>query len=233
MAFRKYGLSILLVLLGSTLFRCIWTKGRPFLSDLACQPPCWQNIDPGVTTEEEALQILKNLSNIDQPSLSTTGTSWLIFDDIIRFSSSPRNWDGEAYILDQKVAKINFWGNLNIKFYEAIQENGEPEIVVNIPTYRGPPGSPTLGYSIIVIDPDRGIAYAFNTTDFPELQRGELGPNTPIRLMVYFDPDRYDEFLEAKLFSMGFLGREETLKYSSPWTGFGSIKGKYPPAAIE
>jgi len=233
MFLKKIGLSVLLILPSLILSGCSWIKGRSFYADLTCQLPCWQNIVPGVTTEEEALRILRNSASIDQQSLSTTGSAWLIFDDIIRFRSAPKNWHGEAYILDQKVAKINFWGNLNLKFGDAIKVNGEPKFVINIPTYRGPPGSPALGYSLIVIDPDRGIAYEFNTADLPELQRGELRPDTPIRLMTYFDPDKYDEFLEAKLFSMGFLGREGTLEYLVPWTGFGSIKSKYPPAPVQ
>jgi hypothetical protein len=52
-------------------------------------------------------------------------------------------------------------------------------------------------------------------------------------LIGYFDPDRFNELLDAKIFSMGFLGREETVKYLNPWTGFGPIEEKYPAAFIK
>lgn len=214
------------------LFGCNQENSHSFFFDLACKPPCWQKIYPGITTEEEALLILKGLSSIDQKRISTHGSQWLIFDDIIYFHSTPKNWDGYAYILNHKVALIDFKGNLNINFNDAINENGDPRFVINIPSHNGPPGSPSESYSITAIDPNRGIAYTFNTAELHKAKNMELRLDTPISLIGYFDPDKYDELLEAKIFSMGFLERDETLKYLKPWTGFGLIEEKYPPAVI-
>jgi hypothetical protein len=132
------------------------------------------------------------------------------------------------------VTLLDFNGNLNINFRDVIKENGNPKFVINVPTHGGGiPGIPTVSYSITVLDPDKGIAYTFNTNDLPMGKHSELRPDTPISMITYFDPDSYNDLLDAKIFSMSFLGREETLKYLHPWTGFGSIEKKYPPAVIK
>jgi hypothetical protein len=234
MTIKKVGFPILLILIGLALLGYVHKNSHSFFSDSTCNPPCWETIYPGVTTEEETLVILKGLSNIDQKNISTHGSQWVIFDDIIYFQSTPKNWDGYAYILNHKVTLLDFNGNLNINFRDVIKENGNPKFVINVPTHGGGiPGIPTVSYSITVLDPDKGIAYTFNTNDLPMGKHSELRPDTPISMITYFDPDSYNDLLDAKIFSMSFLGREETLKYLHPWTGFGSIEKKYPPAVIK
>lgn len=233
MTIKKVSFPVLLILIGLALLGYVHKNSHSFFSNLACNPPCWEKIYPGVTSEEETLVILKGLSNVDQKNISTHGSGWSIFDDIIYFHSAPKNWDGYAYIFNHKVILLDFKGNLNINFRDVIKENGDPKFVINIPTHGGLPGIPAESYSITVLYPDKGIAYTFNTTELPKGKSGELRPDTPISMISYFDPDRYNDLLEAKIFSMSFLGREETLKYLKPWTGFGSIEEKYPPAVIK
>lgn len=46
---------------------CVPSETSPtILEDLVCQPPCWQGIIPGETTEEEVLNFLKESPIIDQ-----------------------------------------------------------------------------------------------------------------------------------------------------------------------
>jgi hypothetical protein len=229
---RKVYPYLYLLFLVLTFYGCNLKKNYSFSFDLDCKPPCWQRIKPGVTTEQEALLILKSLSNIDQNRITKHGEQWLIFDDIIYFHSIPENWNGYAYILNHNVVLIDFTGNLLMTFEDAININGDPKFVINIPIYSGPPGVPTESYLITAIYPDLGVSYTYNTSELPKRKTSELMSDTPISMIAYFDPDKYDEFLEAKLFSMSFLGRKDTLKYLRPWTGFGSIEDKYPPAVI-
>jgi hypothetical protein len=51
-------------------------------------------------------------------------------------------------------------------------------------------------------------------------------------MIGFFDPMKYEALLEAGVFSMSYFDQEETLKYMRPWTGYGSIRQKYPPARI-
>lgn len=222
--FSKMRLLIFLILTGLCLFGCNLTSQTSFLADLVCSPPCWFNITPGVTTQDEALEILRNLPFIDKDSVSTKGFYWNSFDDTIFFRSTQQNWDGEAYVMDQKIVLIGFYGKLNVPFEEAVEMLGEPKYVIN---NRG-----RVSYSVRSLAPDKGIAYTFNTADLPRNERNELRPDTPIRLIEFFDPMKYDELLDAGMFSMLTLNREDTLKYMRPWTGYGSIRQKYPPARI-
>ena len=222
--FSKVRLLLILILTGLCLFGCNLTRRVSFLSDLVCSPPCWFNITPGVTTQEEALEILYELPFIDKDSVSTKGFYWNSFDDTIFFRSATQNWDGEAYVIDHKIVLIGFYGKLNVTFEEAARVCGDPKFVIN---NRG-----QTSFSISALDPDKGVAYTFNTADLPRNKRNELRPDTPIRLIEFFDPMKYDELLEVGMFSMLALNREETLKYMRPWTGYGSISQKYPPARI-
>lgn len=231
--YKKITLTFGLIILIGLAF-LIGNKGNRYsiFFDSSCKAPCWQKIHPGITTEEEALTILKGVSNIDPQKISTRGEKWMVFDDTVIFQSTSKNWDGRAYILDHKVILIMIYGNLNTNFREAIDVNGNPKYVLNVPILGGLPGLPETNYAITALDPEKGIAYTYNIADLPKSKRSELRSDTPISLISYFDPDKYDVLLEAEIFSMSSLGREETIKYLRPWTGYGSINDKYPPARV-
>jgi hypothetical protein len=202
-------------------------------SNLACKPPCWQNIEPGKSSEQEVISILKNIPNIDASSIITHGDRWLIFDDIVYFTLHNKEIKAEVFILNSKVSMILFSGDLNISFGEAIEVFGEPKFIINVPTYSGPPGVPSDSYEIIALQPEQGIEVAYNTKDLPNTSKSKLKPGNNTRLITFFDPNTYDKLLEAGIFSMGFLNGSQTLKYMRPWTGYGEIEEKYPPAIIE
>jgi hypothetical protein len=128
--------------------------------------------------------------------------------------------------MDHKIVLIVFAGKLNVRFEEAIEVLGEPKYVINIQSHI------TLSYSIESFDPEKGVAYTFNTADLSRRKKDEVSPDTPIRMISFFDPMKFDAMLEAGIFSSLKLNREDTLKYMRPWTGYGSIRQKYPPARI-
>lgn len=224
MRVRKFFLPSFIALSGLVLFGCTPENNPSFISEMVCEPPCWQGIEPGITTEVEAILILKARPDIDPNSVSTHGEPWWIFNNILYFESSSGDWEGEVYILDDKVVMQTFFGDLGINFSEAIEKIGKPEFVINIPT--------SLGYSISAFDPVIGTEFTFDTAGVPKRKRSELIPESPITMVSYFDPSRYDELLDGEMFSMGFLGKEKTFKYLHPWAGYGSIAQKYPHAII-
>ena len=184
--FSKLRLLLFLILTGLCLFGCNLTSPASFLTDLVCSPPCWFNITPGVTTQDEALEILRNLPFIDKDSVSTKGFYWNSFDDTIFFHPTSRNWDGEAYVMDHKIVLIVFAGKLNVRFEEAIEVLGEPKYVINIRSHITP------SYSIESFDPEKGVAYSFNTADLSRRKKDEVSPDTPIRMISFFDPMKFD-----------------------------------------
>jgi len=50
-----------------------WTT---WLTQPTCQPPCWENITPGVTTQEEATSILKGMTDITIKYNGENGLTW-------------------------------------------------------------------------------------------------------------------------------------------------------------
>ena len=47
-----------------------------WFANASCQPPCWHNITPGVTTIDEAISILEKSPEIKITSKSEFGLSW-------------------------------------------------------------------------------------------------------------------------------------------------------------
>ncbi len=198
-----------------------------------CKPPCWFGIEPGKTTENEAISKLKGTSIVEDNSILTHGNKWLIFDDIVYFNLKNKTVTGEVFIINDKTVMIQFSGDLSITFSKAIEEFGEPTYILNIPTYSGPPGGISSNAVIIALIPKIGIEVAYNTKDISTSDRSKLKPENNISLLTYFDSTVYNQLLDAGLFSLGFLNGTETQKYMIPWSGYGDINILYPSAIID
>jgi len=103
---RKF---LLIILLGFILVGCaIWTEQTNIFENPVCEPPCWKNITPGITTKAEALAILSNLHEIDQPVVDPSH-SFPGFDDAINFTLyKDTNKQGYLYTLNDQVSIIGF-----------------------------------------------------------------------------------------------------------------------------
>jgi hypothetical protein len=132
----------------------------PILSNSTCEPPCWNNIQPGETTKDEAVLILNGLPEVDRTTITLNGEPWDIFDDAIYFSFRDSNVVGRMYINKGKVSFVEVFNKdnnpLDITLGEAIARLGEPEYVINVPISGGPPLAPTTSYIITAIQPEKG-----------------------------------------------------------------------------
>ena len=205
----------------------------PVLNNLTCEPPCWKGIYPGETTEEEVALILNSLPEVDQSSISFNGQPRDIFDDVIYFKFKKSELQGWISIFNGKASLIQIFGegnrNIGITFGEAVNKLGEPKYIINIPTSGGVPLSPTTSYIIIAVQPERGFDFDFDTRDLPAFRKTELRPENTLRVISFFDPEFFDQLIEAGFFSLGRLHASETRKYWIPWDGYGNIAEKYPP----
>jgi len=185
------------------------------------------NIIPGKTTKQEVLTLLKGNSLIDTNSIITFGEPWNSFNDVGVFSISS-NIEGNIYFVNDIVVFLGFFGDLNISFSRAIEELGEPEYIVNIPM-----NIPNKTNEIFALIPKNGINFAYNTHDMGIKSKSEIIPENKITRVGFFDPSYFDYLLEAGTFSEGFLDSVQTKEYMVPWTGYGDIEEKYPPANIK
>jgi len=180
-----------------------------------CELPCWNGITPGVTTTEEAKQILENTEGIGANNVDTYNTS-----SRIRFSLSletpgiNRKTVGLVESLGGKVIELQLAENLHIVFDDVVQRVGEPEYVISTPFIGG-------GNVFAAIYPNKGVAFYIPY----DTEVVELG--TQITSLILFDPTDFDHWLDIASFTIAKA--EETKKIMYPWKGYGSIEELYPP----
>ena len=195
------------------------------LDKSSCRLPCWNDIVPGQTTEDDLLKTLGNLPDIDQASLKNTHQRWNIFDNQIFFSfrqgwtlSQRRKLRGEAHITNPMVSDLIICGEIQTSMGKIVEEIGEPEHIISGNNIPG-------GRTVILINSESGVQYWFTT----ELDNVEITSNTPIDCVGIFDPSMYEKMLGAGLLSNGDYNAEETLKVWYPWNGYGNLDELYPP----
>jgi hypothetical protein len=199
-------------------------KQPSILDDSICDAPCWNGITVGVTTGEEMLAILRELPIVDQNIAVLS--PWKIYDGGLNFYLYPNgfykhNVVVESRFIKSKVANIGFCGNLSVSLGDVIERTGEPNSIIII-------GSPSGGSFVTAINEDIGIRFTYDTANIPKHLRAEIAPEIPIKCLIYFAPEFYDEMLEAGSFSAGHLNAEQTLKAMRPWVGYGDLNQYIP-----
>lgn len=204
-------------------------NGLSFLRDSNCQLPCWNDIYAGKTTKQDFLGVLDKLSIVDKNSIVEITQNRDIFNEFIYFSLYPEYVVNQHHLIDvrssfvgDKIAHIYFSGKLNITFNDILTSVGEPE---NIIVQKNPLG----GIWITVIYPAKGISFGYASRDKDSSTEKKLASTIEIEWLVLFDPEYYQQIMDARLFSMGWYGREDTEKIMYPWKGYGNIEELYPP----
>jgi len=223
---------ILILLL--VLVTVVWAWPNPtIISDPVCAPPCWNNIQPGATTQQEAYRIISELPEVDMDTVKFRGEPRGIFTDIIYFELKPRDISGEIHIVDGQVVAISFSGKSGITISDAFAYLGEPTYIINIPTYGGPPLWGSVSSEIIIINPTVSYCLFYNTRDLSWRLQGQIRPETELSLIIFLDPAFYDEWMDAGLFSLRTLDGEQTREHLIPWDGYGDLAIKYPQVEID
>ncbi len=217
--------NLFLLFLFSALAACI-TNNRiepsQILSDQICEPPCWEYVEPGVTSKQEIIRLLNESSKIEEGTLSVKGENWNSFSDVISFNLTSGELT-EIYLLADKASMISFSSDDGIiSFGEAIENFGEPEYVLQINVY-----SDISSTYIFAMEPSKGIRFGYDKKDISRAWRDELRSDFMVTKLDFFDPSEYDTLLDTGMLSMG-LDRKETLQKLQPWAGFGDFSKKYP-----
>jgi len=109
-----------------------WLEGVP------CTPPCWEDIQPGVTRSEEAIELLKGKLIIDVASLEVTEEPVADYGEIAwKFSSDVDYWEGKAfyYLEDDRVKAINLLIP-DLCLREIIDAYGEPDYLLSAELHK-------------------------------------------------------------------------------------------------
>jgi hypothetical protein len=201
---------LLLFLFGLLLVSC---KPKPpgIFENLTCEPPCWEDISPGVTTKNDALVILSKIRAIDQPINHTQPVPG--FDEEIDFTLyKDINKMGFIDILNDRVTMIGFgYNRMGITLQEAIKLFGMPQSILIVHTGEI--------YSATFVDPQKGIEFGY----YFRYNATEIMPGDEISDIAFFDPKQYQLFLDTGYFSYHQMNGDETIKRMRPWKGYGSI----------
>lgn len=193
----------------------------------SCDLPCWNNITPGYTTGQDAVDILSGLSVIDRSSILVRDVPWNGFDSRIFYEINRpyRSWGKDSHseilILNDLVVMMDLCGDLHITIDEIIEKTGNPKHVITLGIIHG-------STIVMLVNPKIGISYWYDMKDVSEEIRSQISPESEISCISLFDPKLYEMMLDASLFSMGHLDANETLKVAYPWDGYGDVLEKYP-----
>ncbi len=188
------------------------------LDNPLCAPPCWQNITPGLTTRQEALDIIKGYRYLQQGSLHDYAAPWQGFNDLIqtRLQLDPLTVVYfDIYLLDDKVADMSFQADWTLTLDQAITKLGEPTDIL-VAQAQGE-------QYVELILPTKGIAFGYSTVARPSWWHSRIEPDIRVNSIDFYSSEAYQPMLDAGSFSFGLLSTEETLRRMQPWNGYGDL----------
>src|SRR5262249_15360922 len=99
------------------------------LTDTACQPPCWQGITPGHSTQPEVVKILTSLSAVRTSSITVNKVGTDQNNVAARFNQSAAEVDVRVYFRDQVATATLFDARGAFTVSQILAIAGEPEYV--------------------------------------------------------------------------------------------------------
>ena len=101
-----------------------------------CEPPCWQGLTPGVSTEEEVNHFLRSSELVDQSSIFRgdmtrgrgevvgTTTQWW---STANMSSLPRQFGNDCVIMQGVVQHLTIWVDSEVTVRDLLERYGAPD----------------------------------------------------------------------------------------------------------
>jgi hypothetical protein len=191
------------------------------LADAPCAAPCWQNITPGVTTEQEARSLLKGSPYVRKDSLDYHIAEWKVGGEYDWFSWHSRSmkYYNRLYIREGKVVLVQIHPDYTLTLGQVVDKFGPPERVYA--TLAG--GGAAL--TVQVDYPAQGLRF---TGQWPVSDRSRVAGGTALitedlRIVdvYYFVPGSLEDLLRASVGTPWEV--EEYLNRSQEWKGFGRV----------
>jgi hypothetical protein len=213
---NQYGVVAFMMML--FLSSCLSNKAPELLTDAQCEPPCWFNIRPSLTTVDDVLMLLENLpfaGDIDTYEGFQTRTSprynisWIPDERLV--VSGVR-----ILFLNEMVLAIGLGVQpRQFSIENAIKLFGEPEYYKAIDTQTG-----YNNLRVKLYFPSEGIWMELYPYHLDKGKPAYVGPKNTVWNLYYYDPDEAEAF-----FSAWFMGSDidQIQREWVPWTGFGEI----------
>ncbi|MEA5077481.1 MAG: hypothetical protein VB013_02810 [Anaerolineaceae bacterium] len=167
-----------------------------FLSKIPCGPPCFFQITPGVTSQNDTMKIVQKSPDLFKEC---------VYSD--KYSSKNESWISCAFFnlsfQDQMVKSLDYYPSSEITSQQLIDSYGLPDSI----SVRSTSLLPDEPFKVVM-----QFCYdQINTTLLFTEQEGttyKIDSKTPVQLIVYDDIDSYDPLCGSK---------KKTLK----WVGYG------------
>lgn len=205
-------------LLATVILAGCQAKKSILLEDTLCEPPCWQNIVPGVSSSEDALNTLRETTLLaSTPSAVPrkiddvwSDSSWVFLDSL----SEELGW---ITYFNDRVAYIQFHVNNNLRIGEMINFYGKPELFSVISGWND-----SRWLEVRWIYPAKGVLVThFDHNWRPEGNFASITPDLPVNDVYYFDPDLYDTLVETVFFQL--TSQEVVQESIQPWVDYGPV----------
>jgi len=174
-----------------------------------CAVPCWNNIIPGITTEKELKEKIKEIKVMELKTFKETDRVYLGFDKIIEISSKPaliipisNKLKITFYLSKGLVKDIEICGKLKMNLKELFNKIDAP---THISTFSC--CGDIAGIAGEVINKNIGYAAYIDKLFFKD---DPLTHNDKIRCLDYFDPADFQKLKEDGYFSERIF----------PWSGY-------------
>lgn len=192
-----------------------------YFGDDSCSWPCWQGITPGVTTSNDALQLIQNSSLVSQSTVQTEsskkgfGTAhweWKIGDE------QPPMW-GDMEGQDGIVRTIELGAYPTFSIGEVINKFGSPDKIdvidcTDFPEQKYRYFCGTMYYTKRGFNINITWEVSWNDND------KEITPYDPISFVVLLQPSTIEEWVAY------YGGDPQTLNLQD-WKGYGNLYELY------
>ena len=185
-----------------------------------CEPPCWHNLTPGLSSANDVDDFLSNLSRIDWPTRNVNvpgaGCESLQLIDKFRLGSV------DLYVVDGKLTFIQIIHPTKIKLGKIVDYFGNPEYFMAISEIG-------VDYSTQILEvyyPHKGLGFEIGLDQDKGIDR--IRPDMEISAIHYFEPgDLSSYYLSRYPCSLDAYNSE---KFIQKWHGF--MKGRAHPENV-
>lgn len=200
---------------------------KSLLTDDVCMPPCWSNLTPGESTEEDVLRELGNSPYVRKGSvksdLSTAGDGKPTLRIVWADREYRRFWN-RAILRDNQLVRLEIFVDYRLTFEEVVGQFGPPERVHAHVTVKD-----GILYMVWLDYPSQGLRFvrwAFDPKKgevFPAEDRGILSPGFLVTEVDYYVPNSLEGALQDP-FLLPANVVEQRLQGDQAWEGFGEIR---------
>ena len=197
---------------------------RSLLTDDPCAAPCWHNIIPGESNEDD---VLRELENSPYVKSGTLNRGWTMINGI---DLTYYSWQGRdkvlnrVYLQNDRVLRIELHPNDKLAFGDVVDKFGPPENVYA----RFPPGG-TVTYLVYLDYPALGMSFCSfsGPISFKKALAapgyGVLSEDLLVTSATYFAPTSLEQ-----MYRRVYLYSDERVEYymtwKQEWPGFGRVR---------